>query len=69
MSRREDFKRILEHRKPERLILDFGGNPLSSMEGQSMNRLLDYLGYSKVHEEPLLFGKSKKIDERILKSN
>lgn len=30
MSRREDFCRTLRHEQPERLIVDFGGNPLSS---------------------------------------
>ena len=33
MGRREDFARTMRHEKPENLIIDFGGNPLSSMEG------------------------------------
>ena len=44
MGRREDFARTMRHEKPENLIIDFGGNPLSSMEGESENKLLEFLG-------------------------
>lgn len=66
MSRRSDFKKILNHEKPERLILDLGGNPLSSMEGNSPDKLLEYLGYKPVKRDRLPFGKGHRIDERIL---
>jgi uroporphyrinogen decarboxylase len=68
MSRRDDFNRTLQHKQPERVILDFGGNPLSSMEGSSMRNLLAYLGYdANSKEDALLFGRVRRIDERILK--
>ena len=49
MGRREDFARTMRHEKPENLIIDFGGNPLSSMEGESENKLLEFLGLGKKH--------------------
>lgn len=68
MSRRSDFEDTMHHRKPKELILDFGGNPLSSMEGRSEEKLLDYLGFEpRPEEERLLFGQTKRLDERILK--
>lgn len=66
MDRRENFKKTLEHKTPWELIIDLGGNPLSSMEGDSPEKLLEFLGYKSNPSENLLFGKSKKIDERIL---
>lgn len=65
MGRREDFARTMRHEKPENLILDFGGNPLSSMEGDSEDRLLEFLGYEPKKGPNLLFGKTKRLDERI----
>ncbi len=67
MSRRTDFKKILNHKKPEKLILDLGGNPLSSMEGDSSDQLLRTLGYEPVPKENLPFGKGHRVDDRILK--
>lgn len=69
MNRRQNFSDILNHVKPQQIVLDFGGNPLSSMEGASEKSLLHYLGYSTADydETPLLFGKVRRIDERILK--
>lgn len=66
MSRRTDFQKILNHEKPDKLILDLGGNPLSSMEGDSPDKLLDFLGYKPVFRENLPFGKGHRIDDRIL---
>ena len=66
MSRRTDFTKILNHEKPERLILDLGGNPLSSMEGDSADKLLSVLGYEPVEKDNLPFGKGHKVDDRIL---
>jgi uroporphyrinogen decarboxylase len=49
------------------LIIDFGGNPLSGMEGKSMSKLLDFLGYSNPCSSGILpFGRARKMDERIL---
>ncbi|MDC7226941.1 MAG: uroporphyrinogen decarboxylase family protein [Spirochaetales bacterium] len=57
----------MNHRQPSDLILDLGGNPLSSMEGESMKNLLDFLGYPQRDEtERSLFGKVERIDARIL---
>lgn len=67
MGRRENYIDTIHHRKPESLIIDFGGCPLSSMEGRSEDKLLEFLGYGKKESESLLFGKTKKLDERILK--
>ena len=62
MGRREDFHRTLSHMNPNRLIIDFGGNPLSRLEGKSHERLLKYLGLSIEQDAPCSGG----IDERIL---
>lgn len=68
MTRRGNFDATMNHEQPENLILDLGGNPLSSLEGASMDNLLHLLGYKKERqEERLLFGKVQRIDERILK--
>ncbi len=48
------------------MTLDLGGNPLSTMEGDSQNMLLDFLGYERVDDFSPLFGKTRKIDEKIL---
>lgn len=66
MDRRRNFEKTLGHETPGDIILDLGGNPLSTMEGDSQNRLLEYLGYGRGPSERPLFGKTRKIDERIL---
>lgn len=67
MSRRTDFTKILSHNQPDNLILDLGGCPLSSMEGNSMYKLLEHLGYDIPENiERLRFGKTRRIDERLL---
>lgn len=66
MSRRQNFQDTLTHKKPEGLIIDFGGNPLSSMEGESENKLLEFLGFGKKQGEDLPFGKTRRLDERLL---
>ena len=67
MGRREDFARTMRHEKPENLILDFGGNPLSSMEGDSESKLLDFLGFGPKENQDLPFGKARRLDERLLR--
>lgn len=68
MNRRQNFTDTTQHKKPSELIIDFGGNPLSSMEGDSEKRLLDYLGFdTKGYDNTrLLFGQTKRLDNRIL---
>ena len=44
MGRREDFYKTLDYQNPEKLIVGFGGNPLSGMEGESQSLLLEHLG-------------------------
>ena len=68
MGRRENFKKALRHETPDGLILDLGGNPLSSMDGGSMFKLLDFLGYSydKDSMQEPDFGMVRRLDERIL---
>ncbi len=67
MKRRENFEKIMNHQQPDDIILDFGGNPLSTMEGDSQRMLLEFLGYSVSEEPKLKFGKSQIIDQRIRK--
>ena len=68
MSRRSDFQKILLHQQPEKLILDLGGCPQSNMDGKSMYTLLEYLGYDIPDKvERLRFGKTRRLDERLLK--
>ncbi len=68
MCRRENFGKILHHVHPEKLIVDLGGNPLSSMEGRSMYRLMDFLGLD-LAEEPdrLPFGRVRRLEESLLR--
>ena len=67
-GRREDFFKTVNHRQPQRLIVDFGGNPLSSMEGRSMSALLQHLGYDAPEETAVLpFGRVQRLDERLLR--
>ena len=40
MGRREDFARTMRHEKPENLIIDFGGNQVSSRSVESENKRL-----------------------------
>lgn len=68
MSRRQNFFDTMNHKRPENVIIDFGGNPLSTMEGRSQDFLLDFLGYQREPEpERLLFAQTRRVDERILK--
>ena len=67
MSRRTDFQKILAHQQPDRLIIDLGGCPQANMDGKSMYLLLEYLGYDIPEKiERIRFGKTCRIDERIL---
>lgn len=62
----DHYRATISHRKPEELVLDLGGCPLSSMEGQSQNRLLDLLGFARPEPEELLFGKVQRLQESLL---
>ena len=70
MSRRDNFKAILEHRTPDDLILDLGGCPLSTMQGMSMYNLLDHLGIKR--ERPtgsiLPWAQVVRMDEEMLQA-
>ena len=67
MNRRKNFLDTVNHVRPKEMILDLGGNPLSGMEGKSMNNMLEFLGYSiDGNQEELSFGVPGRIDERIL---
>lgn len=66
MNRRDNFRKTVLFQDPSYLTVDLGGNPLSSMEGKSMEYLADFLGY-RVPEQTSEFGLSKRIDERILR--
>ncbi len=68
MSRRENFQNTIKHVQPDDIILDLGGCPLSTMEGKSMYTLLEFLGYEIPQKTgPVKFGKTRRLDERILK--
>lgn len=67
MGRREIFDSALRHMPIERVIMDLGGNPISNMEGKSMDMLLQFLGYPVEEGKRLMFGESRKLDERLLK--
>jgi uroporphyrinogen decarboxylase len=67
MSRRENFKKTLQHIQPDDIIIDLGGCPLSTMEGKSMFTLLEFLGHEiPKNIDPLKFGKTRRLDERLL---
>lgn len=66
MSRRENFAKTIAHQQPDALTIDFGGNPLSCMEGKSMHNLLEYLGFD-TSVRSHLFDMPQSVDERILK--
>ena len=67
MGRREDFARTMRHEKPENLIIDFGGQPAVFDGGESENKLLEFLGFGKKQGGDLPFGKTRRLDERLLK--
>lgn len=69
MNRRKNFEDTLAHKKPEQIILDFGGNPLSSMEGDSEFKLLQFLGFDtkEYDRSRLLFGKTRRLSEQLLR--
>ena len=69
LGRRENFYKTLSHQTPDKVILDLGGNPLSSMDGKSMYMLMDFLGYdyNKALVDDLDYGSIQRLDERILK--
>ncbi len=66
MSRRSDFAKILAHKQPERLILDLGGCPQSNMDGESMYTVMEHLGLETPPRERLRYGKTRRLDEKLL---
>lgn len=69
MDRYKNYNDTINHVQPDDIIIDLGGNPLSGMEGQTMNKMLDFLGFDRDggNERKTPFGKTDGIDERILK--
>jgi uroporphyrinogen decarboxylase len=67
MSRIGDFERIMRHEQPEHLLLDLGGCPLSSMEGDTQDRLLELLGFPRPAPRRYLFGKVQRLEESLLR--
>lgn len=69
MDRYKNYNDTINHVQPDDIIIDLGGNPLSGMEGQTMNKMLDFLGFDRDggYERKTPFGKTDGIDERILK--
>ena len=53
MDRIKNFQDTVEHRQPKDIVMDLGGCPLSSVEGQTQARLLRYLGYDAPDDAPL----------------
>ena len=58
MDRIKNFQDTVEHRQPKDIVMDLGGCPLSSVEGQTQARLLRYLGYDAPDDAPLLSRRS-----------
>ena len=65
MTKRENFKRIIQHENPDHVMIDLGGCPQSRMETGCEKRLLEFLGYSS-REKDASPG-SKRTDENLLK--
>lgn len=67
MNVRDQFNATIQHIQPDRLLIDLGSSAITTMEGNSMYTMLDFLGYKNYEKvKPLRFGRVKKIDERIL---
>ncbi|MGI6352465.1 MAG: uroporphyrinogen decarboxylase family protein [Armatimonadota bacterium] len=66
-SRRERFKETMEHRTPERLVLDLGGCPLSGIAAKPRAALMDLLG---LDPDPAYTSdaNSTRLDERLLRA-
>ena len=66
-SRRERFRETMEHRAPEKLVLDLGGCPLSGMAAKPKEALMDLLG---LDPDPACASdtNSTRLDERLLRA-
>ena len=53
MTRREAFKAILNHRTPDRVLLDLAGCPLSGLSSEAAASLSEYMGYTGTPAENL----------------
>ncbi|NLG24197.1 MAG: methyltransferase [Clostridiales bacterium] len=58
MNRREAFRAAVQHKNPDRVILDLGGCPLSGLSPEAAQSLADLLGYS---------GTPGEVTERVLR--
>ena len=69
MSRRDDFQRILSHQQPSGLIVDLGGCPQASIEGDLDRKLMEHLGIPAQHETRIsAFAETRLLDERLLQA-
>ena len=62
MTRREAFRAIMEHRTPDRVLLDLGGCPLSGLSEQAADRLFAYFGLEEGSREDRLERVFQKLD-------
>lgn len=69
MNRREIFDRVMRHQQPGGLLVDLGGCPQSSMEGNSAQKLMRCLGITPEPDDRVYhFGDCPQLDERMLKA-
>lgn len=65
--RRENFFDTVSQKKPQHLIVDFGGCPLSTADAPVIEKIKDFLGFTGNSENSTLpFAATATIDERIL---
>lgn len=69
MNRRKRFEQVMNHQQPDGLLVDLGGCPLSSMEGNSDKKLMEALGITPEKDDRVYrFGDVRQLDERMLKA-
>lgn len=68
MDRIKNFQDTVEHRQPKDIVMDLGGCRSRAWRGRRQARLLRYLGYDAPDDAPLLFGKVRRLDERLLRA-
>ena len=64
--RRKNFTDTVMHRKPEHLLVDFGGCPLSFVEGDVISKLMNFLGFSEKTEQNYCIADTFAIPEKLL---
>jgi len=69
LDRRKNFYDTLNHIQPDDIVMDLGGCPLSTMMGNSLYTLMDYLGFQapeKPQGGPLRWGQVERLPEELL---